>query len=95
MGRKKRKQRLSSGSGSETSFTQTPTKKQSTGSILGYFSKINETIESESINMESQNTEIESVDACSTTSNLDIESMSDRDMLKLIISDIRDIKSSL
>ena len=93
MGRKKRKQRLSSGSNSENSFTQTPSKKQST--VLGYFSKIKENSEIDCANMEAQIKENEPIDANSLSGDLDIESMSDRDMLKLIICDIRDIKASM
>ena len=88
MGRKKRKQRISSGSSSDNSFIQTP-KKQST--VLGYFSKINETTENNNINMESK----KNGESSNTPENIDVESMSDREMLKLIISDIRDIKASL
>ena len=93
MGRKKRKQRLSSGSSSDQSFTQTPYKKQST--VLGYFSKITENTESNSANMEHEIKDKEQTDSKSVNSDLDIESMSDRDMLKLIVCDIRDIKASI
>ena len=93
MGRKKRKQRLSSGSNSDQSFTQTPNKKQST--VLGYFTKIKENKDCEFTDMESATQAKEPIDSNSVHDNIDIESMTDRDMLKLIISDIRDIKASL
>lgn len=93
MGRKKRKQRLSSGSSSDQSFTQTPTKKQST--VLGYFSKIKENIETQPVNMESDTQTKILKDSSTSAANMDIESMSDRDMLKLILCDIKDIKESL
>ena len=68
-------------------------KKQST--VLGYFSKITENTELNCATMENEIKEKEQTDSKSANSDLDIDSMSDRDMLKLIICDIRDIKASI
>lgn len=101
MGKKKRKQRNFSSSSSEGSFIQTPMKKQST--VLGYFAKIeenntdimeNKLPENEIKDMQNSENNIHT-NATDESEELDIDTMSNRDMLKLIIKDIRDIKLSL